>query len=221
MTWGWGSVKPGSTATLFIQSKWGAGRSIAIEAFWLDSLDAWHSVPNIELGLPNQIALTGDTTPYTWTARALPESLGAPPSPRIVVRLPDQTATSNLITLLPPDPAGEPDPQPWPGSNPNGTGSEPGEDRADNPKLRTLKFGVFGGMPSVLVELPQPEAARLDVYDLQGRRVRNLADRELPAGATVHAWDGRDESGRRMGAGVYFARLTTPQGRFTARILLR
>jgi hypothetical protein len=45
---------------------------------------------------------------------------------------------------------------------------------------------------------------RLDVFDLQGRRVARLADRVLPAGATVLAWDGA------AAHGMYFARLVTP-----------
>jgi flagellar hook assembly protein FlgD len=89
-----------------------------------------------------------------------------------------------------------------------------------NPKLRTLQ-GVISRHPSLLVELPSSQPARLDVFDLQGRRVRTLADRRLPRGATVLEWDGRDAAGAAVPRGLYFARLTTPLATRTARILVR
>jgi flagellar hook assembly protein FlgD len=50
--------------------------------------------------------------------------------------------------------------------------------------------------------------ATLSLFDVAGRSVRVLVDRELGAGTHTVIWDGRDESGRRVGRGVYFARLT-------------
>jgi hypothetical protein len=47
----------------------------------------------------------------------------------------------------------------------------------------------------------------LAVYDVTGRRVRNLARGALPAGPHSLRWDGRDEAGRKVGAGVYFVAL--------------
>jgi hypothetical protein len=44
----------------------------------------------------------------------------------------------------------------------------------------------------------------VEVYDLRGRAVRRIA---IPAGATSVAWDGRDRRGRKVGAGVYLARV--------------
>jgi flagellar hook assembly protein FlgD len=49
---------------------------------------------------------------------------------------------------------------------------------------------------------------RLTVFDAQGRAVRELARGEWAAGEHAVAWDGSDRSGRRVGAGVYVARLS-------------
>lgn len=51
--------------------------------------------------------------------------------------------------------------------------------------------------------------ARLDVLDLQGRRIRSLETDPLPAeGAErVVSWNLRDDAGRRVPGGVYFVRL--------------
>ncbi len=48
---------------------------------------------------------------------------------------------------------------------------------------------------------------RLSIHDVQGRRLRVLLDRALPAGDHSFTWDGRDESGRELPSGVYFSRL--------------
>jgi len=60
------------------------------------------------------------------------------------------------------------------------------------------------------VRLPADGPARLDVFDLAGRRVRTLLDGAAGPGASEHRWDLRDAAGRRVSAGVYFVRLSTP-----------
>jgi uncharacterized protein (DUF362 family) len=47
----------------------------------------------------------------------------------------------------------------------------------------------------------------LTVYDAEGRRVRRLLERELGAGWHQVPWDGRNDSGGRVAAGVYFCQL--------------
>ena len=224
LTWGSASVRVGQETSLFIQSKWWNGRSALLEAFWLDSTDVWHAVPPSVLGLPSQVALESEMHQYQWLARALPDSLGAPSIPRIVVRTTDQTAVSSPIPLLPQSggsgPGEDPPPTPVGGGEP-GAGTEDIFPVNVNPKLRSLRLGMFGSLPSIVVDLPDEQPARLDIFDLQGRRLRTLADRRLPAGASVLAWDGRDEAGRRLGRGLYFARLVTPGSVSTTRILLR
>jgi hypothetical protein len=56
-------------------------------------------------------------------------------------------------------------------------------------------------------ELRFPERVELAVYDVRGRLVRRLVDGERPAGTTEVDWDGRDDAGRRVAAGVYWFRL--------------
>ena len=50
----------------------------------------------------------------------------------------------------------------------------------------------------------------LVVYDLLGRRVRTLVDEEhLNPGPHALSWNGRDDQGQRVGAGIYFLKLST------------
>ena len=57
---------------------------------------------------------------------------------------------------------------------------------------------------------------RLTVLDVQGRRVRRLADGWSPAGSRAVTWDGRDEAGGRLPAGIYLVTLDVA-GRTTSQ----
>ena len=50
-----------------------------------------------------------------------------------------------------------------------------------------------------------------------GRRVTTLLDRKLPEGPGVATWDGTDERGRQVPAGVYFYRLSALGTKLTAK----
>jgi hypothetical protein len=66
--------------------------------------------------------------------------------------------------------------------------------------------------------LPREADVRLAIYDLQGRRVRDLANGVRSAGEHVVQWDLRDEAGRAVGAGLYLARLDAGGQSLTEKI---
>jgi hypothetical protein len=66
-------------------------------------------------------------------------------------------------------------------------------------------------------DAPVPAEARL--LDLQGRTVRVLYSGTLARGVTTVSWDGTAATGGRLGAGMYFVRLSTPLGISTSRIV--
>jgi hypothetical protein len=70
------------------------------------------------------------------------------------------------------------------------------------------------------LELPQPCFVRLQVHDVTGGIVRRLVHGQLHAGIHEIAWDGTDDSGRRVASGTYFLRLTTGRGDLSRRITL-
>lgn len=74
------------------------------------------------------------------------------------------------------------------------------------------------GGTTVRFDLAQAGRARLEVFDLGGRRVAQLADRTFDAGSYRLRWDGRDERGGGAEPGLYFVRLTAPGVRSAARI---
>lgn len=50
--------------------------------------------------------------------------------------------------------------------------------------------------------------ARVEVYDVTGRVVARLVDQTQSGGVQSVSWDGRDQAGRDVAAGVYFCRLS-------------
>ena len=62
-------------------------------------------------------------------------------------------------------------------------------------------------------------AARIEIFDGTGRRVRTLLQERLPAGEHSVSWDARDETGRPCPAGVYHCRLTSGERARTARLV--
>jgi hypothetical protein len=67
--------------------------------------------------------------------------------------------------------------------------------------------------------LPAAGAAKLQLFDVAGRRVATLLDGNRPAGAARLRWDGCSANGEPIGAGVYFARLETTAGARTVKIV--
>ena len=68
--------------------------------------------------------------------------------------------------------------------------------------------------------VPRDGRVRLAVYDLLGREVAVLFEGRRTAGRHAAIWDGRDASGRRAGAGVYFCRLSAAGTEETRKLVL-
>jgi hypothetical protein len=77
---------------------------------------------------------------------------------------------------------------------------------APNPMRGASKFAF---------RLPAREEARLDLYDVAGRHVRSLLSGSFGPGLVEQVWNGRTDDGRRVGAGIYWARLRTSAGVLT------
>jgi hypothetical protein len=78
----------------------------------------------------------------------------------------------------------------------------------------------FNPKTMIRFALPNTGNARLDVFDVEGRRVRVLADGNHEAGEHELTWDGRDDAGRSLSSGVYFYRLQAEELNETRKMLL-
>ncbi|MCA9752643.1 MAG: hypothetical protein KC591_10665 [Gemmatimonadetes bacterium] len=66
----------------------------------------------------------------------------------------------------------------------------------------------FASNTSMRFSLERPAAeVRLEIFDVTGRRVRHLISRPFTRGSHLVGWDSRNDDGRRVAAGVYWARL--------------
>ena len=65
----------------------------------------------------------------------------------------------------------------------------------------------FHSSASISFELARPGRTSVTVYDLSGRIVRSLQDAELAEGQHSVPWNGTDESGEIVSAGLYICRI--------------
>ena len=64
--------------------------------------------------------------------------------------------------------------------------------------------------------ITHPPSAALSVIDVSGRRVRRL---DPPIASTTTTWNGRDDAGRDLPAGLYWVTCRTPGASATTRLL--
>jgi len=94
---------------------------------------------------------------------------------------------------------------------------------SDAPAFRSVLLAhpnPFNPRVQLSFALDEETAARLTVRDLRGRIVATLHDGRLAAGERSFNWDGRDDLGREISAGVYLAELRTLTGASTRKIVL-
>ena len=60
---------------------------------------------------------------------------------------------------------------------------------------------------------------KIGVYDMSGRRLRQLADDDRGRGASREVWDGRDDSGNLVPPGTYLLRVMVETDNSTAEEL--
>lgn len=89
------------------------------------------------------------------------------------------------------------------------------------PRLVGAQPNPFNPSTSVVVDLPGAVSrARLEIFDLGGRRLRTLVDGPLPAGRQAVTWDGRDAEGRALASGAFVCRLSAGGTISAARLTL-
>ncbi len=218
LTWDAPQAHEGEAVRLRIEAVNTFSQHVKLEAVEVDADGNEQPIPSAEIGLSDSIPLTGSTTDYWWTARGWPDPEEAGPNAEIVFRMTDGTAISRPISIAP-DPS---NPSGWtgPGDRTPRAPREFEEYARERPRVefRALNRSPLGGT-ALLVDLPEPGPVRIEIFDVGGRRIRSLADRGLPAGATVILWDGREQGGAPARPGVYFARLASPGFERTLRVL--
>jgi hypothetical protein len=80
--------------------------------------------------------------------------------------------------------------------------------------LRQNSPNPFNPITRIQFDVPaEGGLVTIAIYDVAGRRVRNLLNESRPGGSWSVVWDGTAESGKQVSSGVYFCKMTA--GRFT------
>jgi hypothetical protein len=100
----------------------------------------------------------------------------------------------------------------------NITGVPENPSAAAAPALRVLR-NPFGGSLELRVDLPRATPVRMDVFNVQGRRVQAVDWGTLPAGTHPLFWDGRLERGTSAGAGIYWISVRAGEQKFVRQVV--
>lgn len=90
-----------------------------------------------------------------------------------------------------------------------------------------MAFALDGNYPNpssghtaIEFRVAEPGPVAIEVFDITGRRVATLVDREMAPGTYEVTWDGRSTSGRRLASGVYLYRMKARDFTATRRMTL-
>lgn len=86
--------------------------------------------------------------------------------------------------------------------------------------IRLATPNPTAGPSTIVLDLPAVRRLALSVYNVSGRLVRSLESAPLPPGQHRLAWDGRDEAGLNVPAGLYLVRLRTDLGNRTEKLVV-
>nr|MEE4267047.1 FlgD immunoglobulin-like domain containing protein [Candidatus Krumholzibacteria bacterium] len=78
----------------------------------------------------------------------------------------------------------------------------------------------FNPATAIAFRLAGPGLVRLDILDVRGRLVRSLIQDRYAAGSHEVRWDGRDDRGQAVAAGVYLTRMQAPGYTATRKMVL-
>jgi len=98
---------------------------------------------------------------------------------------------------------------------------------AEDPRMLAMPMRFYGARPNPLspggqlqFSVEQATEVGLEIFDPTGRTVRRFMLGSVGLGDHAVSWDGADQRGRPCPAGAYFARLMTPAGGQTRRLIL-
>jgi hypothetical protein len=95
-----------------------------------------------------------------------------------------------------------------------------GYHRAPPPALELTASNPARSEAAFICGLPVGGLTRVDLFDVQGRLIRKLAEQHMTRGTHSFRWDGRNNDGMRVGDGVYLLRLQQGDVTRVVRIVL-
>lgn len=103
---------------------------------------------------------------------------------------------------------------------PSGVAGTPNEMAIRVFSLDQNRPNPFKGQTAIKYQLPSENRVRINIYNISGQLVKTLVDAKQLPGYYNIAWNGRDNSGRLVSAGVYFYRLNAGDINLTKKMVL-
>ena len=97
------------------------------------------------------------------------------------------------------------------------------EDRGGLPKTFSLYQNYpnpFNPSTTISFDLPRKSGVTLSIFNITGRKVATIVERELPAGQHKFEWKGLDHTGHETASGIYFYKLESENFRAVKKMLL-
>jgi hypothetical protein len=180
-------VHPGETHTMAPASVWrwydieatGGGTTFDLTLSYKDSEKSWDSEDDLYL--------------WRWTGSVWegPKAPSSADTTENWLTVPDQTVFSDWVI------------------------TDPGGPTAVGKPKHTFRYELAANFPNpfnplttIAYSLGKTSRVRLTIYDVRGRVVNVLVDREQPVGQYRTSWDGRDSFGSQAASGVYFLKLS-------------
>ncbi|NWF91187.1 MAG: hypothetical protein HXY50_17205 [Ignavibacteriaceae bacterium] len=85
--------------------------------------------------------------------------------------------------------------------------------------LHPLRPNPSPGPVEIVFDLPREDDVVVEIFDASGRRVCRLSEKPRAAGSHLLRWDGKDDAGRDLSGGVYFARVRAGSYEASGRVL--
>jgi len=86
--------------------------------------------------------------------------------------------------------------------------------------LRANYPNPFNPSTTIAFDVARNEHVTIDIYNISGQKVKTLVNRSFDAGRHTTVWNGDDQTGRQVGSGVYFYRMTAGKYTKTQKMLL-
>ena len=78
----------------------------------------------------------------------------------------------------------------------------------------------FNPETTLFFSLPNEQEIELNIYNLKGQKVKQLAKGQFPSGNTSVVWNGKDDNGKQVSSGLYLYKLKTNEKVISKKMLL-
>ena len=95
------------------------------------------------------------------------------------------------------------------------------------PHLALKSFILYQNYPNpfnpettITYQLQKSEKVNILIYDVLGKKVRDLENRKQTAGPHTVRWDGKDDNGRSLSSGIYICRMQAGEFNQSIKLML-